>query len=118
MWTTSDPSFCPAPVTCIACEVVAVEFGGVVADVFAGVVDVGVVFAEVLESGVEVAEVLGEVVELLGVVEELVVTTEELVGTALEELVDSAEGGTTLKLTVAPHSAREDPSGQQPASVQ
>jgi hypothetical protein len=32
--------------------------------------------------------------------------------------VDSAEGGMTLKLTLAPQSAREDPFGQQPLSVQ
>ena len=105
------------PVTCTSREVVAVEFDETVAVGSADdVVDIGVLVVEgLLESWVEVAEVVGLVTS---VVVELVVAAEELVGWVLEALVDSAEGGMTLKLTVAPHSAREDPVGQQPALVQ
>ena len=62
---------------------------------------------------------MADVVELVIVVAaELVVAAEELVGWVLEALDDAAGGGMTLKLTVAPQSAREDPLGQQPALVQ
>jgi len=88
-----------------------------------------VLVVELLESSVEAArlEELVDVVvtelvvaaaELVVTAAELVVTAAELVGWALELLVVSAEGGMTLKLTVAPHSSREAPVGQQPALVQ
>jgi hypothetical protein len=106
------------PDTCTGSEVVAVEFERTVPTaVFTAddVVDIEVLVVEVLESWIEVAEV---VVEL--VVAELVVAAAKLVDWALEILVldDAAGGGMTLKLTVAPQSAREDPLGQQPPSVQ
>jgi hypothetical protein len=60
-----------------------------------------------------------EAIELeIVVVAELVVAAEELVDRVLEALDDAAGGGMTLKLTVAPQSAREDPLGQQPPLVQ
>lgn len=79
---------------------------------------------ELVTSEVEELMVTTEVLvvvaaeELVVASEVLVVSTEVLVVWALEALVDSAGGGMTLKVNVAPHSAREDPMGQQPPSVQ
>jgi hypothetical protein len=50
--------------------------------------------------------------------ERVVVAAATLVEAAAGTLVVSAEGGMTLKLTLALHSARVVPSGQQPVSVQ
>lgn len=49
---------------------------------------------------------------------EVVVAAATPVEAAAGTLVVSAEGGMTLKLTLALHSARVVPSGQQPLSVQ
>jgi hypothetical protein len=78
--------------------------------------------------GVDIGEAVGLAVELVdvlaaGVLEVdgevvVVVAAATLEEAATGTLVVSAEGGMTLKLTVAPHSARVVPSGQQPLSVQ
>jgi hypothetical protein len=97
-----------------------------------GVEVVDVKLEEVVGEGVSVGNgcVDGEVAgltELLDVGEaeevevgegELVVGAAVLVEGALGTLVVAAAGGMTLKLSLAPQSAREVPSGQQPASVQ
>jgi hypothetical protein len=71
----------------------------------------------------EAVGLAGELVDVwaAGVLEvdgELVVAAATPVEAAAGTLVVSAEGGMTLKLTLAPHSARVVPSGQQPLSVQ
>ena len=77
---------------------------------------VGVDFGEAVGLAVELVNVLAAgVLEVDG---EVVVVAAALVEAATRTLVVSAEGGMTLKLTVAPHSARVVPSGQQPLSVQ
>lgn len=48
----------------------------------------------------------------------IVVATAEDVEVETETMVEGTGGGMTLKDTVAPHSAREDPLGQHPPSVQ
>ena len=77
---------------------------------------VGVDFGEAVGLAVELVNVLtAGVLEVDG---EVVVVAAALVEAATGTLVVSAEGGMTLKLTVAPHSSRVVPSGQQPLSVQ
>jgi hypothetical protein len=97
-----------------------------------GVEVADVTFEEVVDEGVYVGNgcVEGEVAgltELLDVGEaeevevgegELVVGAAVLVEGALGTLVVAAAGGMTLKLSVAPQSAREVPSAQHPALVQ
>jgi hypothetical protein len=93
-----------------------VILGVVVGDAFVGLGDSdaeGVVgLAGVVGVGVE--EGGGVKLEL----EELLVVTAELVDNGLGELGDPVGGGMMLKVKAAPHSASEDPLGQQPASVQ
>jgi hypothetical protein len=90
--------------------------GVVVGDAFVGLGDSdaeGVVgLAGVVGVGVE--EGGGVKLEL----EELLVVTAELVDNGLGELGDPVGGGMMLKVKAAPHSASEDPLGQQPAFVQ
>jgi hypothetical protein len=82
------------------------------------VVDKAVVeVADVVEVEVEDFVVLATDFELVEVVEvELVVLGAAELDEDAAALV--AGGGITLKLTVAPHSARVNPSSQHPASVQ
>jgi hypothetical protein len=93
-----------------------VILGVVVGDAFVGLGDSdaeGVVGLAGVD-GVGVEE--GEGVKLEP--EELLVVTAELVDDGLGELGDPVGGGMMLKVKAAPHSASEDPLGQQPASVQ
>jgi hypothetical protein len=99
-------------VNCDGSGVVTVEFKPTVPT------DVGTTVGnaeDVLEKWVETSDVARLVVF---VVVKVTVAIEEIVGLVLEEVADAAGGGMTLKLTVAPHSARERLSGQQPAFVQ
>jgi len=73
-----------------------------------------VVVAVVVAAEVDLLDELVVDFEVVEVVELVVV------GAVLEEEAAAvvAGGGITLKLTVAPHSARDKPLSQQPASVQ
>jgi hypothetical protein len=69
-----------------------------------------------VESRVEVES--SAEVESLVEVDEVVIVAPGRANVVAAALAVSAGGGMMLKLTVAPHSAREVPMGQQPASVQ
>jgi hypothetical protein len=92
-------------VNCTGLEVVAVPFDGRVT--VGGVDDVVIIGASVVRS---------VVVGLEEVVSEVVIGSAGLV--VAVALGVSAGGGMTLKLIVAPQSARGVPFGQQPALVQ
>jgi hypothetical protein len=111
--TTLPSNFCPAfTVCCAGFEVVGERVEDRVT--FGAVVDEEEEEDDVeTDSVVWVVELVVPVVEL----EDSVVVTVEL-EVPVVEVVGLDGGGMTLKLVVAPQSAREVPSGQQPALVQ
>lgn len=120
-WAAPTPTDCAAPVKIAAVEEV-LELPPLGARVVDGSVVVVGDEEEVDEDEVEVVllvvlleeEVVVTTAELVVVV---VVTTAEVVG-AVEVVAGTVTGRMMLRETVAPHSAREDPLGQHPPSVQ
>lgn len=124
IWAAPTPTDCAAPVKRGPVEEVVEPVLGARVVVGRGVV----VGADEEEEEADEDEMVLELLVVLDVELEadVVVTTAEVVvvvvevatAEVVEVVVDSTTGRMMLRDTVAPHSAREDPLGQHPPSVQ